>query len=151
MWRDPDQGIVRSATSQCAGARIEDPEFCCPSRGIGTDVILVWTHLICVLWISFRSCLVLVVVHKHIPSQLGILSDDALVGRNCDVDIAALIIAGFDEERAMAGHCQPTRQRPSSRSTAYHNVLIFQRVVGGLRSATDQRRGSAQQRRDNAQ
>lgn len=88
-------------------------------------MILVRTSLVRVLGVPFGALLVLVMVDKDIPAQFWVLCYDSLVTRHSDVDIAALVISGLDQEGPVPGYGQSAGKWTATGTATNNNVLIF--------------------------
>lgn len=93
---------------------LQNPKRRGTRRRSQSDVLLPAANIVDVLGISLRASLVLVVIDKHVPSQLRVLGDGSLVARDRDVVVSSLVVTSLDEQGSMACSSQATGQRSSA-------------------------------------
>lgn len=92
-----DQSIVGCAASQSAGTGIQSTQHFRTGWRVETSVDTAIGSLVRSLEVASLTLLIIVVLDKEVPRQIGILRDPGMVGRNSVVDVVYLVVSSFDE------------------------------------------------------
>ena len=146
VGKNPDQSIVGDTAAECAPTRIENTLFFGSTWRIWANMILVGPYFVGKLWIPFLAILVLVMIDEDIPSQGGILGDNALVSGDRNVQVSSRIGAGFDEKGFEAFSCESTSQRSTPCPTAHDDVVVLD-ISNDWISSNERRMGQQREKK----
>jgi hypothetical protein len=104
---DCDEGIVGSAATKCSGTRVQSTLHLRARWGAQSSVLATIGGLVGGLEVASLPGLVGVVLDEEVPCKVGVFGNLGVVGRDCVIDVLALVITSFDEKRLVTCNSEP--------------------------------------------